>query len=130
MNFSLTNFHCSQINYKKGHKEQKLQFTSLADRPDIEMAKKVSQQLSDVSLIKFILFYVDSSLVNTKADLLILYNLIWLTVSNEFYFLDTSLLNHNDINAVTNDSFFSIVNILSRIPLSGIPLQLVELGHP
>lgn len=40
---------CFQIVYKKGHDERKAKFTSLPDPPDVEQAKKVSRQLSDVS---------------------------------------------------------------------------------
>lgn len=38
-----------QIVYKKGHDERKAKFTSLPDPPDVEQAKKVTRQLSDVS---------------------------------------------------------------------------------
>ena len=39
-----------QIKYKKGYDQQKLKFTSLADPPDMELAKRVFTQRSDVSL--------------------------------------------------------------------------------
>lgn len=38
-----------QIAYKKGHAEQQSQFTTLPDPPDIEFAKKVTNQVSKVS---------------------------------------------------------------------------------
>jgi len=38
-----------QIVYKKGHDERKSKYTSLPDPPDVEQAKKVTRQLSDVS---------------------------------------------------------------------------------
>lgn len=38
-----------QIAYKKGLAEQQTQFTSLPDPPDIEFAKKVTNQVSKVS---------------------------------------------------------------------------------
>ncbi|KAJ8784228.1 hypothetical protein J1605_008379 [Eschrichtius robustus] len=39
----------SKIAYKKGHTEQQTQFTSLPDPPDIEFAKKVTNQVSKFS---------------------------------------------------------------------------------
>lgn len=41
-------FFC-QIAYKKGLTEQQTQFTSLPDPPDLEFAKKVTNQVSKVS---------------------------------------------------------------------------------
>lgn len=38
-----------QINYKKGHHERKAKYTSLADPPEVELARKVDKQRSDVS---------------------------------------------------------------------------------
>lgn len=38
-----------QVNYKKGHDERKAKYTSLADPPEMELAKKANQQRSDVS---------------------------------------------------------------------------------
>lgn len=38
-----------QIAYKKGHAEQQSQFTTLPDPPEIEFAKKVTNQVSKVS---------------------------------------------------------------------------------
>lgn len=38
-----------QVHYKKGHHERKAKYTSLPDPPEMELAKKVSQQRSDVS---------------------------------------------------------------------------------
>lgn len=40
-----------QIQYKKGHDERKAKYTSLAEPPDVELAKKVFTQRSDVSTI-------------------------------------------------------------------------------
>ena len=42
-----------QIHYKKGHDERKAKYTSLADTPEMELAKKVSNQRSDVSCTTF-----------------------------------------------------------------------------
>lgn len=44
---------CFQIVYKKGHDERKSKYTSLPDPPDVEQAKKVTRQLSDVSRMQF-----------------------------------------------------------------------------
>lgn len=38
-----------QIQYKKGHDERKAKYTSLAEPPEVELAKKVFAQRSDVS---------------------------------------------------------------------------------
>lgn len=43
-----------QIQYKKGHHERKAKYTSLADPPEMELARKVDQQRSDVSKNHFI----------------------------------------------------------------------------
>lgn len=42
-----------QIVYKKGHDERKSKYTSLPDPPDVEQARKVTRQLSDVSRMQF-----------------------------------------------------------------------------
>lgn len=39
----------TQVHYKKGHHERKAKYTSLADPPEVEMAKKAEEQRSDVS---------------------------------------------------------------------------------
>lgn len=39
----------SQVHYKKGHHERKAKYTSLADPPEVELARKADQQRSDVS---------------------------------------------------------------------------------
>lgn len=41
-------FYFYQIAYKKGLTEQQTQFTSLPDPPDVEFAKKVTNQVSKV----------------------------------------------------------------------------------
>lgn len=38
-----------QVHYKKGHHERKAKYTSLADPPEVELARKADQQRSDVS---------------------------------------------------------------------------------
>ena len=38
-----------QVQYKKGHDERKAKYTSLADPPEVELAKRVANQRSDVS---------------------------------------------------------------------------------
>lgn len=38
-----------QIIYKKGHDERKAKYTSLPDPPEVELAKRVAHQRSDVS---------------------------------------------------------------------------------
>lgn len=38
-----------QVHYKKGHHERKAKYTSLADPPELELARKADQQRSDVS---------------------------------------------------------------------------------
>lgn len=39
----------TQVHYKKGHHERKAKYTSLADPPEVELAKKAEEQRSDVS---------------------------------------------------------------------------------
>lgn len=38
-----------QVKYKKGHNERKAKYTSLADPPEVELARRVADQRSDVS---------------------------------------------------------------------------------
>lgn len=38
-----------QVHYKKGHDERKAKYTSLPDPPEVELAKRVEHQRSDVS---------------------------------------------------------------------------------
>lgn len=38
-----------QVKYKKGHDERKAKYTSLADPPEMELARRVADQRSDVS---------------------------------------------------------------------------------
>jgi hypothetical protein len=43
-----------QIAYKKGLTEQQTQFTSLPDPPEVEFAKKVTNQVSKVSIEQWV----------------------------------------------------------------------------
>lgn len=47
-----------QIVYKKGHDERKSKYTPLPDPPDVEQAKKVTRQLSDVSRMQCSSFFL------------------------------------------------------------------------
>lgn len=37
-----------QVHYKKGHNERKAKYTSLSDPPEVELARRVANQRSDV----------------------------------------------------------------------------------
>lgn len=50
-------FYSYQIAYKKGLTEQQTQFTSLPDPPDVEFAKKVTNQVSKVRTQRKLLWF-------------------------------------------------------------------------
>lgn len=50
-------FYSYQIAYKKGLTEQQTQFTSLPDPPDVEFAKKVTNQVSKVRSQRKLLWF-------------------------------------------------------------------------